>query len=293
MSRAWKFSLAFALLVALCASALIWFVNTEVKKEFDQAVADTKGLSLTYTDLTVDILDQCVILENVDTTLPGGQHFTADKVRITAFDPSHPVPHFAAATAHGLALPVTKENFGDSTSVMQRLGIKSISGDVRLDYAYTPETGTLTLKTFALDDPNLGHASLWGTLSKVNLDDGRTEQLLGIHLNEATLRFADGTLMDILIAGCAKMMGLSEQQTVQSITTELEWLAGHAERQGNLPAQNVLLGLKRFLTDPGSITVTARPAKPVPVLYFFMGRDILENMRLLNMSTTANTHEDI
>lgn len=293
MPRALKFSLGSAIFVALCAAALFWFVNTEVKKEFDQVVADTKGLKLTYTDLNVDILDQCLILENVDATLPSGHHFTADEVRITAFDQRNPIPHFAAGTATGLVLPATPHNFGGYARLMQQLGIESVTGEAHLEYVYAPEEGTLTLKNFALDDPKLGYASLRGTLGNIDLDDMRAEQLIGLHLNEATLRFTDNQFMDILIADWAKTMGLTEQQTVQRITTELEGLAGYSERQGNTPAQNVLLGLKRFLTDPGSVTATAKPKEPVPVIYFFMGRDLLENMRLLNMNVRTNSREEL
>lgn len=293
MRPIWKFLISFAIFVVICAVGLNWFVNNEVQKGLNKAVTETEGLRLDYSDCSVSILDQYVSLTDVNATLPTGQHVTADEIRIFAYDQLNPLPHFATATATNLTIPVTRKNFGDWASPMKAMGIKTVAGNASLDYLYAPDTSTLTVKELSMDAANLGNAHLSGTVDQLDLINPRLEQLIGLRIKEATLRFENASLMDHLVADWAKKMNTSKKATVARLTAELGGLANYAGTQENIPAENVLLGLKRFLADPGIMTATATPKEPVPVLYFFMGRDIMENMRLLNLKIETDSDDNI
>ena len=86
-------------------------------------------------------------------------------------------------------------------------------------------------------------------------------------------------------------MGLTEEITRRKVAEELEGLADYAARQGNDPAENAMRGLQRFVEESGTLTVTATPRDPVPVLYFFMGRDLYENLRLLNIDVVTQPNQ--
>jgi len=288
-----KFLLSFLLFVAICAVGLQWFVNSEVKSELDQAIKTTEGLSLTYTDLSVEILDKRVVLEDVAVTLPTGANFTAKELRILAFDQIHPTPHYATMEAKDLEIPITNELFGDGAKVLNDLGIVMIAGDTKFDYAYYPADKELTIKNLSINDPKLGSARLAGTLSNIDLDEMRAEQTIGVGIKDIHLNFTDHELMGILAADWARKMGMSPETTLDRISTELDGLSRYAAQQENMIARDVMLGLKRFLNDPGAVTVTATPKDPVPVLYFFMGRDIFENLQLLNLKIETDSSEGI
>lgn len=288
-----KFLISFAIFVAICAVGVSWFVNNEVEKSINEAVAQTEGLQLAYTDCSVSIVDQCVTLAGVDAVLPSGQHITADEIRIQTFDQLNPLPHFAKATATNLTIPVTRENFGQWAQPMKAMGIETVTGNASLDYFYAPDTSTLTVKELSMDGTGLGHARLSGTVDQLDLLNPRPEQLIGLRIKEASLNFTNASFMDHLISDWAKRMNISKEETVARITAELGGLAKYAGKEANEPAENVLLGLKRFLADPGTMTATVAPKEPVPVLYFFMGRDILENIRLLNMTIETDSNDDI
>ena len=293
MSRLMKFFLSFVIFVILCFFGLRWFVNSEVDKELSRAVAEIPGLAISYADLSVNILDHAVTLSGVDALLPSGQHVQADRLRILAFDQRNPVPHFATATATGLTIPVTPQNFGQAADYMKGLGIETLSGKGGLDYAFDPATKTLELKDIYLDDPKLGVARLSGVVGNVDLVGFRPEQFFALGINRATLKFSDHTLMKLVTADCAKKMGMSETTTLNRISAELDGLTDYAAKQENGPAENAMRGLRRFLNEPGSIIVSATPTDPVPVLYFFMGRDIFENLRLLNIKIETDSSDGI
>ena len=293
MRSIWKFLLSFVIFVALCAAGVGWYVEYEVEHGLNKAVRETEGLQLRYADCSVNILDHTVVLTNVDATMPSGQHFTADEIRINNFDQLNPLPYYATASGSGLNIPVTTANFGDLAMPMRHMGIASVKGEASLDYDYSPDTATLTVKELSINDAELGHARLIAQVDQLDLIHPRLEQLIGVRIKEATLHFANTGLMARLVRDWAARMRTSNEDTVQRITTELGGLARYAEQQENRSAENVMLGLKRFLTDPGAMTITATPAEPVPVLYFFMGRDLMENLRLLDMRIETDSDEDI
>lgn len=293
MRSIWKFLLSFVIFVALCAAGVGWYVEYEVENGLNQAVSETEGLKLHYADCSVNILDHTVILTDVDATLPTGQHFTADEIRIHNFDQLNPLPYYATTTGSGLNIPVTTANFGDLATPMRHMGIASVKGEASLDYTYSPDTATLIVKELSVNDPELGHARLNAQVDQFDLINPRLEQFIGIRIKEATLHFSNTGLMARLVRDWAARMRTSNEETVHRITTELAGLARYADQQENRPAESVMLGLKRFLTDPGAMTLTAKPAEPVPVLYFFMGRDLMENLRLLDMKIETDSDEDV
>lgn len=293
MRPVWKFLLSFIIFVAVCAAGVGWFIENEVEKGLYEAIGGTEGLRLDYADCSVNILDHTVVLTDVHATLPTGHHFTAHKLRILTFDQLNPRPYFATATGSGIDIPVTPANFGTLAAPIRELGIASIKGEVSLDYEYSPDTATLNIKEFSLDDADLGHARLSSQLDQLDLIHPRLEQLIGTRIKKASLTFTNQGLMDHLIADWAKRMHTSKDVTVARITKELAGLAKYANSQDNPQAENVLLGLKRFLGDPGTMTVTAEPTAPVPVLYFFMGRDIMENMRLLDLKIKTDSDDNV
>ncbi|MBG0791156.1 MAG: hypothetical protein H0S80_11750 [Desulfovibrionaceae bacterium] len=288
MRPIFKFLISFAIFVAVCAAGLGWYIEYEVEEGLERAVAETEGLRLRYADCSVDIFDRTVVLTGVEATLPSGHHFTADEIRIQSFDQLNPLPYYTNATSSGLTIPVTSANFGAWAPPMLKMGIAEVRGKAAVDYAYSPDTATLTVRELSLDDANLGRASLSGQVDQFDLINPRLEQLIGMRIKEATLHFVNAGLMDRLVHDWAARMKASEEETVNRIATELSGLAQFADSQENGPAKNVMLGLQRFVVKPETMTVTAAPVDPVPVLYFFMGRDLMENLQLLDMRINAN-----
>ena len=293
MRPIWKFLISFVIFVAVCAAGVGWFIESEVEKGLQKAVAETKGLRLDYADCSVNILDHTVGLTDVHATLPSGHHFTAGKILIRAFDQLNPLPYYATFDGTGLDIPVTYANFGNWAAPMQKMGIASVKGEASLDYAYSPDTATLTVKELSFSDADLGHARLSAQIDQLDMVTPRLEQLIGVRIKAAALDFTNQGLMDRLITDWANKMGSSRDVTVARIAAELGGLADYANAQDNDQAENVMLGLKRFMTDPGTMTVTATPEAPVPVLYFFMGRDLMENLRLMDMRIETDSDDHI
>ncbi len=78
-----------------------------------------------------------------------------------------------------------------------------------------------------------------------------------------------------------------------TICAELAAMADYAGKDDNVVAENALRGIKRFVDNPGNLTISVKPAEPVPFLFLFMGRDFYDNLRLLNVKVSTDSSDDI
>jgi len=293
MSRFLKFILSFVIFVAVCAGGLTWFINSEVEKGLNEAVAGVEGLTLDYADISVDILGRCVTLDNVEATLPQGQHLIADRVNITAFDQINPIPHFLTADARGVSMDASLANVGDLAMPMQALNIPVVKGDLALDYKYDPSTMTLDLKALTVRIPKLCDAKLSGTIDKLDLQRLRVEKAIGLRIDKADLTITNHSIVDTLISESARGLNTTKADALTRISAELTAMADYAGNDDNTVAEEALRELRRYLNAPGTMTLSAHPVEPVPVLYFFMGRDLYDNLRMMNVTISSNSSEDI
>lgn len=288
-----KFLISFVVFVAVCYFGLTWFVDSEVKKEFNETMAGIEGVTLSYDDIGMDIWAQCVQLTDVAVTFPQGQHLTADEVNIIAYDQMHQVPHFMTATAKGVTLEADPVNVGEWSRTMQALDLGTIKGDLTLDYAYDFEDDVLTLKALNLAVPGVGDMAVSGELDSLELEMFRVEKILGLRFRDLRLRFVNGSFMDTLMRESGKWLNMPKEDARNQICGELTAMADYAAKDKNIVAEDALRGLRRYVNDPHTVTITATPPEPVPFLYFFMGRDFYDNLRLMNVKVMTDSSEDI
>lgn len=293
MSRVWKFIFSFLLFVGACYVGLTWFVNSEVEKGLNNSIAEISGLSLAYSDISVSIVNHTVSLTKVEATLPQGQHLTADEVTITSFDQINPIPHYIIANATGVVFDATPANVGEWADTLHAFDISAIKGNVSLDYRYIPDTMTLALNTLTIKAPELGDIEITGSIDKLDLHLLRMEELIGLRMGDVDFTFTNHSLIDTMIQASARGLNVSETDALAQISAELTAMADYAGNDENSLAEGALRGFKRYINDPGSITIKARPVDPIPFLYFFMGRDLYDNLRMMNVEVETNSSEDI
>lgn len=270
------------LVIILGYGGLVWFANEKVETVLNQAVADVEGLNLDYGDIWVDLGDGTVTMTDTDAALPWGQRLKADEIIVHAFDERHPVPHFLRAQANGLVIHPT-----DAALVGLTLS-EPIKGDLLVDYVFEPETQALHVRTLTFDAGEVGRATLSGTITQLDLSAFRVERLVGSRMKELQLTFTNGTFMERFLNNTAMALGASTADASSMVAAELSVMADHAARTDNGVAEDALRGLGRFVKNPDTLSVSATPAEPVPFLYLFMGRDMYDNLRLMQVSVVAN-----
>lgn len=293
MSALKKFILSFVIFAAVCAGGLKWYVNYEVGRELNHAITSVDGLELSWDDLSVTIFDPAVTLAGVAGRLPSGERFTAGTVRVSAFDQRNPVPHYASVTASDVRLQEAPFLSCWWPGPVPELPEDGTPFNLALDYKYDPARKTLDLKTAHLESSAMGVLDLNGTFSGLDLVEPRMEKLIGLRIAKADIRFTDGALLGSFLQSSARALGTSIEDFRSRLCAELTAMADYAGKQDNRVAEDALRGIRRFVAKPGTVTVSIRPGDPVPVPYFFMGRDMYDNLRLLGVSVTTDSSDKI
>lgn len=288
LPRISKFLVAFVLFVVLFYAGTHWYVHDTVEKGLQQAVEKAPGLALNYSRLDVDVSDARVTLTEVELK-KGAERFFADRLVFSDFDQRHAIPHSMSVRAYGVVVPVDATHLGPLASLFQELGMVELRGDCGLDYVFDPGNNALSVREFTFTSPDLGDLRFSGGFSGVDLDEFRPESLVGLHIMGFDLAFADSGLMDRVLEAYALDRSLDNEAARDFLSREVLGLVTGANAADNEVAVKAFQGLGSFVNDPQTIVIKAAPEEPVPWLYFFMGRDVFESIRLLDLTVGAES----
>ncbi|WP_147818964.1 hypothetical protein [Salidesulfovibrio onnuriiensis] len=282
LPRISKFLVAFVLFVVLFYAGMQWYVHDTVEKGLQEAVEKVPDMELNYSRLDVNFRTYAVTLTEVDLR-KGDERFFADKVVFSDFDQRHEVPHAMSVKADGVVLPVDVPHLGPLASLFKELGMVELRGDCTLDYAFDPGKNALQVQDFRFRSPELGDFTFRGGFGGVNIDEFRPESLVGLQILGMDISFADSGLMDRVLDVYSMHRNMDREEARAFVSSEVGSLAAAAKVQGNEQAMQAFLNLGEFVKDPGTLVIKATPEEPVPWLYFFMGRDVFESIRLLDL----------
>ncbi len=153
----------------------------------------------------------------------------------------------------------------DFKQLVEGLGYQSFVFNVLVEGGYETDKDRLTLRSFAIEAPDVGKFSLAGTISGVKASDLATDQspdaLANGKLENMTIRFENSGVVERALDMQAKMMGASREDIVAQLNGALPFMLNAIN---NPPFQEkVAKAAQAFLTDPKSLTITASPAQPV------------------------------
>jgi hypothetical protein len=178
--------------------------------------------------------------------------------------------------------PATRQTVAD-------LGITSLDGKVSMVGSWDMEPGTLAIEEYAFDFANIGRLNMAFSLSGYTLDFVRSANetarameanpnkeeaaqaanlaMLGLMqrltFNSAMIRFEDAGITEKALDVAGKQQNTTGDQMAQMIKAMTPMILA----QYNIPElQNMLSeAVNTYLDKPGSLTVTAQPAKAVPL----------------------------
>lgn len=174
---------------------------------------------------------------------------------------------------------------------IQKLGLSDVSGDIGLKGSWTLADGKFTLEEYAFDFADIGKLNMSLDISGYTLEfmkalqeatktaqekageanAEQANQALGLAMmglvqqltfNGASIRFEDDSITSRLLDYFGEEQGVTGEQLAQS----LKGMAPLMLAQLNIPElQNqIAAAVNTYLDDPKSLTVSAKPANPVP-----------------------------
>ncbi|NBN77926.1 hypothetical protein GWI72_06545 [Microvirga tunisiensis] len=184
---------------------------------------------------------------------------------------------------------------------LTELGYDKLSFDIASNFTWSPQTGDLDFPQFDLTGADMGSLALAFKIGGLTADvvkkleaakDNSEESmalLQGLSVSSLRLRFENASLVDRVLDQQAKAAGTDRAAFVTQLKAGMPMML--ALLQNPDFQTSVSTALSSFLDKPGSLTVEAKPAQPVPVAQI-MGTAMLAPQTLpqvLGVAVTANT----
>lgn len=225
-------------------------------------------------------------LDRMALTLGGTEVFTMGDVHFAVTEPDSDTPMDFTGAAESFTLDLSLMDDEDQLAVMDALGLRQMEGYFEIEGSWNPNDGRLTLSQYDLTVVDAGTIG-------ITLDIGGYTPSLIASLRELQKQMADNPESDNSAQGLA-ILGLLQQMTFHSTevsftddTLTSKVLGYVAKNQGMSPADianqakavvpfalaqlnnpelttQASQAVSAFLDDPQNLTVSARPAQPVP-----------------------------
>jgi hypothetical protein len=189
----------------------------------------------------------------------------------------------------GVKIDLSKAEDAKSKEALEKLALQHVNADVTVKGAWDLGPGTINVPEFAIDVSNVGKLKLALNISGYtpqfqksmqeaikasasDLDKSEGQQALGLSMlglmqqlsfAGAEIRFDDASITKRVLDYAGAQQGMSGKQLADS----LKVLAPIMVAQANIPAlQNAIsAAVNTYLDDPKSLTISAKPEKPVPL----------------------------
>ncbi|PZO81475.1 MAG: hypothetical protein DI629_04415 [Mesorhizobium amorphae] len=198
-------------------------------------------------------------------------------------------------------------------AVVEAMGYQNIAGDLKMRGSWAPSDGRMQLTQYDINVENAGTLGMTIDIGGYtpqliqSLQDLQTQMaaqapgadnsaqgmaMLGlmqqITFSSMSVRFSDDSLTQKVIDFVAKQQGVQPSDIVNQAKAIVPFAT--AQLQNPALSEQVTQAVSRFLDDPSSFEIAARPAQPVPVAQIAgtASGNPLELLKQLNVTVTAN-----
>ncbi len=282
---------AAVLLAGAYVGAKLYFDDLAERELLKAAAEVDDSVSIVFGGVNADLIRQGAEITDVIVDFRDGRTVRAKSVFLEDIDLKHEPPHYLSASVRGVEIAVDEGNFGSDYEYIQSLGYQTLFCDLDLKYTYDQALKRLRVEHLELAVKNAGRLTADFSVGNVNLEELSPERQIGLQIVDIKLYYDDAALADRMIRNLADEAGMSEAEAVRRLLARIETNVQWAEKEKNRIAAEAFLGLKGFLKDREGVKITSSPDEPVPWLYFFMGRNLLDIISLLNIEVESNPEQ--
>ena len=256
---------------------------TEVEFESDDASMSIDSLTITnYVGQSPEkIRAKTTSGERFDRIEATGLEFTDENdktvpvasVVVAASDYVAGIPRKTTVDVKGVKVPVDAAD--EQMKDVAELGYKELVLDVGLVASWDDKTGRATVDRLAIAGAEAGSLTLSFAiggvtpevidgLKKAEKDQAKQLELLqGLSVEKLSLRYEDASLAKRILSNQAKKQGVPADALVQQLSAMVPMIVSQI---GNKDFEKkISTAVAAFLKAPKSLTVSATPAKPLPV----------------------------
>lgn len=233
------------------------------------------------------------LIEGFDADIPGEGRVTIGLLDQKLLSKVPPIPTEISLEAKDITVPVDALDDPEAQAFFEQMGLKSISMSESLKLYWDEATQELVLENLQIELDKLGQLQANVRLSgvpKAVFEDPENQAQLALvtmSFNSAEISLKNAGIVNAAIAKGAADAGVGEADFIKVLVAQA---GAQLNAFGNQEFANMVTGaIETFLINPDTLTVSLKPANPVPVAQI-MGSIATPQIipTLLNAQVVAN-----
>lgn len=242
------------------------YVEQQAEQRIEAAVRELPpNVKVEYGEVEVGLLGQDLAVKDVQLVIGDGNPIRIAEIQLLDVDPDHEPPNFLHAKALGIRQDLAAMD-DQQAAMLRKLGYEQIQGSYEVHYHYEPQTKVFNLKELRGELENMGSLALRVQLENFELENPAVAagtEFPEFSVDELVLSYRDDSLLRRVIEQGAQERGVTEAEFVENVLQDIDAQTAGLQDPFFVKVRDTL---KEFIRNPGTLTVTANPPQPVPVM---------------------------
>lgn len=261
------------------------YASNVAEGKVNEAIAKAANLAdIDYKKVSVDLLGMDVRISDIIVSpADAKEKIKIDEIIIHDIDDKSDIPAFLTMTFNGIELNI--KDLGEDAKQIRELGYNDkVMVNLIADYSYNKEKKELHIKKLSIGADEAGEIRVSFRLGNISLEPEKIAGLLftfpQVIFHEARIEYNDDTLAERLMKLGAKEQQVPLEDFKKSLIKKVETEIANEKDEFT---QKALNEIKRFLTDPDELSISASPSKPLPLGRIMRTNDPKDVIKLLNI----------
>ncbi|MGE0737462.1 MAG: hypothetical protein AB7G15_14330 [Alphaproteobacteria bacterium] len=206
------------------------------------------------------------------------------EIEMREYDEKNAKPQFADISLRGVQVPLDDSDQKD----LKAMGYTQVVLDFTYKFRFDQPNTTLTISEIRIDGIEMGSLSIQLTLGGIPSidwsDEKSMQMMMGATVVSATIKYKDMSLIERAL----KKDAADKKITVDALRAQkLAEVKAEEDKEPSAAGKAAYAAFRKFMEKPGTITISAKPKQPVPIMGVMAVKDFGQAAELFGLTVAA------
>ncbi len=261
--------LTFIGIVILIIVGYMLITKAILHDKLNAVLAGTTPGMITYEDASLNPWTLSVDLQNVKIHAADGKNILIKEVEVNSLDTKHKIPRYMDIELEGITAHTANMRNPIAAGILQQLGYKSLTSNIKLNYVYHKQDEFLNIKDMSWNIEHAGKISYRLKLADVKSLPSLMMQLQlapqSVKITSLSIKYKDESLANRIFKILAQHSGISVSNFKNHLIQRLQNNLLAAKQNNQELGKQFNKKLISFIKDPDELKISMKSNKPISI----------------------------
>ncbi len=261
--------LTFIGIVILIIIGYMLITKAILHDKLNAVLAGTTPGMITYEDASLNPWTLSVDLQNVKIHAADGKNILIKEVEVNSLDTKHKIPRYMDIELEGITAHTANMRNPIAAGILQQLGYKSLTSNIKLNYVYHKQDEFLNIKDMSWNIEHAGKISYHLKLADVKSLPSLMMQLQlapqSVKITSLSIKYKDESLANRIFKILAQHSGISVSNFKNHLIQRLQNNLLAAKQNNQKLGKQFNKKLISFIKDPDELKISMKSNKPISI----------------------------